>query len=77
MTELFHETTREIHLMGSLNDPVHLKLGMWFSNMASKGDHSVLQDVGERVELKKVLVPRSSLLFNLDPVNSLSLDEMR
>ena len=73
MRDLFNSTAAEIYEMGDDTTALHLKLGMWHADLKSKGEESLL----ERLTIKNVLVPRQSLIFEIDPTNSRPLNEVR
>ena len=69
--DIFHSTT-EIYEMGEETTALHIKIGMWHADLESKGETPLL----ERLAIKNVLVPRQSLLFQVDPTNTRPLNEL-
>ena len=52
---------------------------MWHADMKEKGEHCILDGGIQLATLKKarIIVPRQSYLFELDPTNTKAIDELR
>ena len=79
LCRVFLEITQEIYSLGESLTPLHLKIEMWHAAMVRQHEHCVLEDDAELAALQKssVLVPRQSYLFELDPTDSKTIQDMR
>ena len=79
LRDLFAEVMKEIYEVGDVLTPLHLKIEQWHAEMKRNSDTCLLNDDAESQKLRKTrfLVPRQSVLFKLDPVNALTVTEVR
>ena len=80
LSDVFLEITEEIYSGISQElTPLHLKIEMWHSDLKERREHCILEEATELAALQKsrVIVPRQSLLFELDPTNSKTIQDMR
>jgi hypothetical protein len=76
--QVYSAVMDEIYSREKLVTQLYLKITMWHSTMRRQLEHCVLRDVHEPAALMKwkVLVPRQSYIFGLDPTNARSVDEL-
>ena len=79
LRDLFTDVMAEIYEVGEVLTPMHPKIEEWHSEMIRNNEKCRLLEDEEFQKLRKakVLVPRQSVLFKLDPVNALTVTQVR